>query len=147
MRWHFSNTEHHKAGWLLVIFAGVYLCCALQLQQSREVLLSSQPQSEDCSKVQLQTQADCYRLQTRDKVQVELEQRPVRTVWLYIFNLVFAIQVILLVTFKTSWLQALLVLNIDTIALLYVDMLQPLFVLGPLLLVSLFRRYQHHLQL
>lgn len=110
-------------------------------------MLSSQPQSEDCSKVQLQTQADCYRLQTRDKVQVELEQRPVRTVWLYIFNLVFAIQVILLVTFKTSWLQALLVLNIDTIALLYVDMLQPLFVLGPLLLVSLFRRYQHHLQL
>lgn len=147
MRWHFSDTEHHKAGWLLVIFAVVYLCCALQLQQSREALLSSRPQTEDCSKVQLQTQADCYRLQTRDKVQVELEQRPVRAVWLYMFNLVFAIQVILLVTFRMSWLQVLLVFNIDTIALLYADMLELLFVLGLLSLFSLFRRYQNHLQL
>lgn len=147
MQWHFSVQEHRKAGWVLVGIAMLLLGLAMLLQQSMQVMRDAGAVNRHCEQLQDEARADCSRQQVQQVVATEISEQPLLRSGLYLFNLLIGIQIICLLTFKIDWFQAAAFAVINVAAFISLDTLLMMFWLSPLLILSLWRRYQNAWQL
>lgn len=141
IHFNFSETEHKKAGWLLVLLA---LCFSLALFVGIKSPGSFNTSSSDgysCVSLSGKEQLECYK--QRDKASpVYNDTVSFRNELLLAAQLLFLAKLILLATFKISWQQAAMYLSIDGIGCIFISGGVEIFViLVPMTCISLARRY------
>jgi len=141
IHFNFSETEHKKAGWLLVLLA---LCFSLALFTATERphgMNASSKTEDSCITLSGQEQLQCFQQRNtanpvyNDTVSFEREL-------MLAVQILFVAQLILLFTFKISWQQAVAFLSIDSIGSFFIfggELF--IIILVPLTCISLARRY------
>lgn len=140
IQFEFSDAEHQKAGWLLVMLA---LCFSLALFlgiKSPEPFNTSSSTEDICISLAGQEQLKCFQQRNtaspvyNDTVSFEREL-------MLAVQILFVAQLILLFTFKISWQQAVAFLSIDGIGSFFIFGGELFIILVPLTCISLARRY------
>lgn len=143
IHFNFSETEHKKAGWLLVLLALCFSLALFTATESPHSMNTSSKTEDSCISLSGQEQLQCFQQRNtasptyNDTVSFEREL-------MLAVQILFVAQLILLFTFKISWQQATAFLSIDGVGAVFASGVFEFFiVLVPLTCVSLGRRYWH----
>ncbi|MEO3866485.1 hypothetical protein [Rheinheimera fenheensis] len=139
----FSASEHQKAGWLLVLFACCYFFALLAGSQSSGNINSSDGPGNSCIELSGSEQLECYRVEN-NLPQLYSDTVSFRKELIFLGQLFFVVQLLMLTAFKINWLQALLVFGFNGAIVLFTSVGLWLFaLLVPLICFSLVRNYWH----
>lgn len=146
-QWQFDESEHVKAGWLLVASAVLLLLLSFTFNHFSITPESMNDVSSICDVEDKLDSYNCTLLY--EAVNDSLSRDTNESYWSILFSIISIISVVqflILVSFKVTWQQAILTLIVTLASTIMA--LAPLYTFSyllPLLIISLFRRYRHHL--